>query len=593
MTALTHAKPQNVDNPQGAPSAQYQPGQIFIYTSFRCYARIERVEPDGSCFMVYSENGREWDSGRRVNLGDNETKENYIPVASVAEVEQALVLYMTNPDALRPAAEDNTTTALTTTTDKTRLIALKETMTAERAKFRAVAEIVERRLNALRSRAHELKEQVREVMRVIGAIEMYLGIYQDVVCIREGMPATPDTPISLRQQILFMDEEAGDVRPRGDHWGIDWRNVEDFDAWVAKPTNTARLLPEPRGAVLIRPSRQRRSYSDNPWVNAMIAEGNHYCYLLVRNGEQLYRIWLDAKLSVDRLFPSMDEFEKLRQSKWDWDGRKAKDKEMGYKENLLLIQGLIDRTQVFAPIAAHIKLSDPDTYQNLLVLIRDDEAALTDGRPTFREWQQEINRHIKRGSRVILAWGRDWVNRKDYTDRFLRDTKTLYDLPDSGLYTVEEAESSSIYYNEREQYPNGRKPVLVIKYLPDTSTYNYEERKNRLSFTIYPSDSFILNYDGVGLDDLEFYLNCRLYRGDYLQLIPLLWQLREERLAEIEQEKGLVQLVAARLACHESVVWGAVEWWKNKVIWKRPVRSDDAKALRMIEQKILRDRNKA
>jgi len=47
--------------------------------------------------------------------------------------------------------------------------------------------------------------------------------------------------------------------------------------------------------------------------------------------------------------------------------------------------------------------------------------------------------------------------------------------------------------------------------------------------------------------------------------------------------------MAIELKCDEKEIWKAVDWWKHKVIWKRPIRQDDAKAWRMIKGRINRE----
>ena len=39
----------------------------------------------------------------------------------------------------------------------------------------------------------------------------------------------------------------------------------------------------------------------------------------------------------------------------------------------------------------------------------------------------------------------------------------------------------------------------------------------------------------------------------------------------------------------EADVLSAIEWWKRKVIWKRPLTKDDGKALRMITWKVKKE----
>ena len=57
---------------------------------------------------------------------------------------------------------------------------------------------------------------------------------------------------------------------------------------------------------------------------------------------------------------------------------------------------------------------------------------------------------------------------------------------------------------------------------------------------------------------------------------------------ELENEKGFVEGMSRRLNVDKKIVWEAIDWWKNKVIWKRPLTKDDAKAWRMIEKRIIK-----
>jgi hypothetical protein len=34
------------------------------------------------------------------------------------------------------------------------------------------------------------------------------------------------------------------------------------------------------------------------------------------------------------------------------------------------------------------------------------------------------------------------------------------------------------------------------------------------------------------------------------------------------------------------LIWDAIDWWKHKNLYKRPIDKDDAKALRMIVKKL-------
>jgi hypothetical protein len=57
---------------------------------------------------------------------------------------------------------------------------------------------------------------------------------------------------------------------------------------------------------------------------------------------------------------------------------------------------------------------------------------------------------------------------------------------------------------------------------------------------------------------------------------------------EQEQEAHFIKLLADRHNVSEEVLREHVKWWETKVIWKRPITSDDAKAWRVIERRILK-----
>ena len=153
-----------------------------------------------------------------------------------------------------------------------------------------------------------------------------------------------------------------------------------------------------------------------------------------------------------------------------------------------------------------------------------------------------------------------------------------------------------MYYQSKE--PN---PKLTILHNPKDTVHGgwgkyWEtgERKKRIRFTIHKSDIQVLNYDQIDLDDIDFYLTSRVDRHNYLSMMPILIRIKEQRLKELELEKSFVKMVTDRNSKDkdpivvEKIVWELVEWWKYKNTWKRPIDSDDAKALRMIESELKR-----
>jgi len=269
--------------------------------------------------------------------------------------------------------------------------------------------------------------------------------------------------------------------------------------------------------------------------------------------------------------------------------QKAEGLEFSYKRNAMLLQGLIDRTDLFHPMAHLPILSKEETWNGLINLVYDDEPALTDGEHIpYRLWHAELNANIKRGSRVIVARHSSLYDLDVRCSRFLvyYQKGNAPPPPRPGIYTVEEIRNLRTL-SSREQ------ECLIIRYNPGDMVYSrwyrdIHRRKNRLAFYLYRRDPFVLNYDQINLADVRFYITCRYERRNYLDMLPTLLEIEQRRTKELAWESNFVKLVAHRLECDETLVWESVEWWKNKVIWKRPIRADDTKALRMIEARVKR-----
>ena len=440
--------------------------------------------------------------------------------------------------------------------------------------------IAHEKLNKLNSVASDLANKLGKIQKVIGVLELYLGIHEDVVQIQSGKNANTDEPISIRQLVLYLDEETG-IYENG---GIDFSKVEMFDEWiVADRAHLDLFLPEKKGMVACKPSRQRRDYGDS-YVNAHARAANSMMYLIIRNGDNVYRIWTDIGIG-DTFYPTTKElkqieelFQKAEKSGSHYDEEHLQDAQMLYIRNALMMQGIIDRTELLQPLpGGHINMMDPKTYEDggHVRMIRDAEYMLLDGKIAYDSWKKNLNAKIKRGSRVLYV--HQYLDKDSAHYYFVHYTHWYPEAPKTGVYTVDEVITGKRYRNDGARF----------LYMPNEYTsYWGNERKNRVSFVQPVSDWNILNYDGISLDDVEYYIHSRIEREKYLNILPTLMNIKTMRLQEIEDEKGFVTLLAHKLGCKEKVVWKYVNWWKYKNIWKRPIRQDDAKAWRMITSKV-------
>ena len=565
--------------------------------------------------------------------------------------------------------DTNTETSLISKNSKTNLLTLQNDLEDKKKKAELIQAFVsiemekkKRELDKIRQKLNGVievfKKKIIKIMKVITTIELYLGIDEELFQIQEGELAPKDTPISFRQAVLYMDEEIG-------HWengGLDFTNIDWFDQWLVKDNNYKKLLPEEKGLVVFRPRRYEKDYGDPRYNSAMNQENKYRTYLLIRNGECLYRVYTENIVILPRLFPKRDELQKLMDeiqkenlSSWSEEKKQenVEDLVYQYKKRAILLQGLVDRTEVFHPLPVdEINIFDMSNLEGKVNFIYDDEYLLPSGRLSFWDWHKEINGKIGKGSRILLTGFH--VGKHGVRDRIYYYCNEIPDRPPVGIYEVEEYlqeekkdmkmsdfeklkkvwDERGIKYEIKEtrknqyhinyrgsNFPRQEKsdyiPIyedgvtvksafihLTILYNPKDEvygpwgTYDPHDRKKRIRLRIYPSDDFVLNYDQISLDDIEFYLTSRVDRPNYLKMLPMLNDMKKWRIQELENEKNFTKLIYSQVyqnfkgKSEEYIydkIWETIDWWKYKNMWKRPIDKDDTKALRMIVKKLIGD----
>lgn len=448
-------------------------------------------------------------------------------------------------------------------------------------------------LEAIKSQMYGIVEamnkKVAKVKRVIDTLELYMGVYEDIVQIQEGQSAGIDEPISFRQMALYMDEEIALYK-----FDADFTDIEVFDNWIVQNNNYKNFAPEEKCVVAFRPRRYDKHYGNDPLYNFLMNQENQKTYLLIRNGENIYRIWANIKVGKS-LFPTRSELGKIGEkiaSHWKSDQDRAEEEMHVYQRLAFVLQGLIDRTEVFQPIPKGIKIFELDKWESHVRFIYDMEATLPSGRLSFNDWRDSLRASICEGSRVVAVG----LESTDYDKRFYRYYQSKYTEPShppSGLYQVHLfKETLGKYQKEHSSLHNS----LCIRYNPGGevrngwSDWEGHERKNCVSFMIKPLSDNLLNYDMVSLDDIEFYLYNRTDRRNYAGMLPILLKVKEMILADLKWEADFVELASREFGGkHKEVIWDCIKWWKDeKVKWKRAITKDDTKALRMIKAEVKR-----
>ncbi|MEH6688778.1 MAG: hypothetical protein V7693_16130 [Halopseudomonas sabulinigri] len=160
----------------------------------------------------------------------------------------------------------------------------------------------------LQAKLGPMKASVSKIEDRLFNIQLYTGIFETVVTITDGQPAARDEKLRVMQRRLYMDEECLLDYETG---GMTFKSMDAFDRWLAKPNNVNRILPFPRCMVSMKVRRHTKDRSEDnisAFVAFSMAEADKQTYLMVRNGEQLYRVSTEIDFG-EQIFPERAVFD--------------------------------------------------------------------------------------------------------------------------------------------------------------------------------------------------------------------------------------------------------------------------------------------
>lgn len=396
----------------------------------------------------------------------------------------------------------------------------------------------------------------------IFTIELYCGILEEVEKIADGEPAPIGTPIVIRQQMLYMDEETLFDYNDG---GMDFKKIGQFDEWVVKPENLNRILPDQRGLVAFRVRRDPKEYGDarnlgEAWAHMQWKQANEQTYLLIRNGGNVYRIASEVDFSP-RLIPKIDEIGKDQFTKIDekyvWkedppeekfgvggtyetvktevlvtpdsvefdDHVKKVDKLLKhYNRIVILLQGLLDRSTVFHPHPV-INLRNPKDMERWIVLIRDEERGLPSNRVSWEEYQKQLNSSVAKGKWIYVDSNYDegYANgERPYRESGRYQTPrrrgwAANRMPDICKIDSVKRDGSAVQVSwPWGQLAHGKERWVESKTRPGWGHYEYDRDTERMCHEWVPVTR-ILNLSDYTPGDYKMFLCDRSLQGKYLK----------------------------------------------------------------------------
>lgn len=460
---------------------------------------------------------------------------------------------------------------------------------------------MEEKVSALDKKLSVVKDYVKNLQRIITVMNLYTGKNVDVVIVRDGTPAPDGEPISIRQRILFMDEE---YLASAENGGIDYNDIAEFNRWLSEPENLDIILPEQRCIVAMKPKRYNANYSHDWYTNKLLNQWNHHTYVFFRDGERILMIDSDDLELYGTAIPYSDqaerfarEYEKLAASsstsESEFKRLQEKSEQLGYMytKYISFLQGVIDSVHIFDMSNGRPNLAKGEGVE----FIYDDENAIGTG-TNWRQWQEELNSHIRRGTRILFHPMGNNGDSCGEPNRYYYHESNAPAAPNAGVYNVDYPSKSEYRKNPdtgRYETVTAKRDRLAIFYAPKRWKFD-EETKDRNEAWIY-NPKCCINYDLLTVEAIDAIMADRTQRESFREWMPILQKARKALVQEKENEALFRGLMAAEYTkkhhCADDnilkdAIDKAIEWWKGKVIFTRPLSADDAKAWKMINKQV-------
>jgi hypothetical protein len=121
----------------------------------------------------------------------------------------------------------------------------------------------------------------------------------------------------------------------------------------------------------------------------------------------------------------------------------------------------------------------------------------------------------------------------------------------------------------------------------------FKERKNKISICLRENSRSWLAYDELNIDDLDYYLNSRLYRSQYYSFVQLFKtakrliqqeQAEEEKYALMLSGELYLKNYKAKDGELKDVAWKAIDVIKKRLKWKRPITSKEKETYTLVHR---------
>jgi hypothetical protein len=199
--------------------------------------------------------------------------------------------------------------------------------------------------------------------------------------------------------------------------------------------------------------------------------------------------------------------------------KRERSKEEKHNRIVLILQGLLDRSEVLHPHPAW-RIWEPGGFQQALELVRDDSRALVPGpKPDFEAYRARLNGTIVVGT-LTIGQDRAWALHEG--DKYRRKVERDF------------RRSTNVEFLPREHRPHGNPGpghiARVAKATRSSCTFRWtreredwrSHKKGRLPCSIVVPKSELLNVDAYTPGDFRQFYDDPRTRAEYMRWAPLL-----------------------------------------------------------------------
>lgn len=402
---------------------------------------------------------------------------------------------------------------------------------------------------------------IEKLLKGIESLDLYIGKSVSVVNYKKGKSAPAEIKLTICQKKLYMDEELA-VWADVDHW-FDFSSINHFFETLATEDGLLnQVFPTERCILVMATNNRYIDYGDRH-TNQIYNQINKNVLLAVRDGENIYTVQspVESHMRTGRLFPSKSDQDSIFRG-FDGEAIKFTDLDytgalesheayaLHYKRFLILICGLDHRENLFGDFYAGPKSLDFVSMafqeEHFLFLHDDDGEGLFGhvNKPPLESFIAAKNNILQSGSRVLCYW-RTLMNSDTAPGavKYRESYRSGERARDEWVYKPDDQ------FNLCIARKKGKDIVVDVPVRGYSWSINADREFNCLvNLSAFKGDGTgYLCLDDVDPDDLQWYINARHVRGDFLRYMQIFKSAVKTLRAERELEKPSREWLASAL----------------------------------------------